>query len=279
MPLWPTLFCVNLWLVALGVPLLLAAAARTPSVFALLAAPLGPLCFAVGLRYRRSRYGQAALLIGVPLLTMLPGADGALADPRLQPRPAVLLQVGMLLGYLASMCRHLAQESDPSDGKSRERGASLAVGGTTISPPEKPANAWQVTPLSQRSDSLRLSRRVLVHRLLLAYTVALPSLFVYAIDLHPANQTALRASFGTLRRVSAMQATLTAGVAVLSSVLFYFCVMAPLGSYLDHHRALRAELQSARRQARRGKPRVALYVFMVLALSSMVLLILWSVRQ
>lgn len=278
MPLWPTLFCVNLWLVALGVPLLLVGATRVPSVFALLAAPLGPLCFAVGLRYQRSRYGQAALLIGVPLLTMLPGADGGLADPRLQPRPAVLLQVAMLLGYLASMCRHLAQGGDPSDGKPRDRGATLPPG---IAPgaTEKPASAWQVTPLSQRSDSLRLSRRVLVHRLLLAYTVALPSLFVYAIDLHPANQAALRASFGTLRRVSAMQATLTAGVAVLSSVLFYFCIMAPLGSYLDHHRALRAELQLARRQARRGKPRAALYIFMVLALSSMVLLILWSVRQ
>ena len=55
--------------------------------------------------------------------------------------------------------------------------------------------------------------------------------------------------------------------------------MAPLGSYLDHHRALRTELHTARRQARRGKPRVALYVFMVLALSSMVLLIVWSLRQ
>jgi hypothetical protein len=255
MPLWPTLFGVNLWLLALGVPLLLAGGARTASLFAYLAAPLGPLCLVVGLRYRQSRFGQVALLIGVPLLTMLPGADGALADPRLQPRPAVLLQVAMLLGYLASVCRQLAH----GDGKAGQ--------------------SWQVTPLGQRSDSVRLSRRVLMHRLLLAYTVALPSLFVYAIDLHPANLTALRASFGTLRRVSAMQATLTAGVAVLSSVLFYFCVMAPLASYLDHHRELRAELQSARRQARRGKPRVALYVFMVLALSSMGLLILWSVRQ
>jgi hypothetical protein len=275
MPLWPALFCVNLWLVALGVPLLLAGATRSPSLFALLAAPLGPLCFVVGLRHRRSRYGQAALLIGVPLLTMLPGADGALADPRLQPRPAVLLQVAMLLGYLASLCRHLAQRGDLGDGKTLER----SVASATAASAEKPSPPWQVTPLSQRSDSLRLSRRVLVHRLLLAYTIALPSLFIYAIDLHPANQAALRASFGTLRRVSAMQSTLTAGVAVLSSVLFYFCIMAPLASYLDHHRALRTELQTARRQARRGKPRVALYVFMVLALSSMVLLIVWSLRQ
>lgn len=270
MPLWPTLFCVNLWLTALGVPLLLAGAARTASTFVFLAAPLAPICYALGLRYRHNRYGQAALLLGVPLLAILPGADGALADPRLQPRPAVLLQVVMLLGYLAAVCQMLATDHARPLVALSEGAAPQAA---------KAPLPWQVTPLPVKNDSQRLGRRVLVHRLLLAYTLILPSLFIYAIDLHPANLRALRAAFGTLRRVSAMQASLTAGVAVLTSVLFYFCIMAPLSSYLDHHRELRGELQSTRRRARRGKPRASLYLYMVLALSSMVLLILWSVRQ
>jgi hypothetical protein len=139
--------------------------------------------------------------------------------------------------------------------------------------------AWQTTALPGKSDSPRLSRRLLAHRLLLLYTVALLALLLYALDLHPAHLRALRASFGTLRRVAAMQATVTAGFLLLYAVLFYFCIMAPLASYLDHHRELRGELDVLRRQGRRGRPRIRLYVYMVAALAGMVLLIFLGMRS
>lgn len=266
MPLWPTLCGVNLWLVALAVPLLLAG--RSPVALPLVWAslPLAPICLLLGLRHRQQRLGQVALLLGVPLLAMLPGADGALADARLQPRPAVLLQVALLLGYIASVCRTLATELPPR------------LAETPPAALREPARSWQLAPLKTPSLSLRLERRIFIQRMLLAYTIALPLLLLYAIDLHPENLRALRTSFGTLKRVAAMEATLTALMTVLCSVVFYFCIMAPLVSYLDHHRQLRGELQSMRRQSRRGRPRANLYIFMLGALLGMILLIIWSLR-
>lgn len=263
MPLWPTLFCVNLWLVALGVPLLLAAAAHTAAPYAWAAAPLGPLCLLFGLRYRKSKHGQAALLLGVPLLVLLPSADGALADPRLQPRSAVLLEVALLIGYLGSVCRAL----------------TITAPATMSKGPQLLLKPWQTTTLSARVDAPRLGRRIATHRLLIAYSVALPALLLYAIDFHPENLRTLRATFGSLRRVAAFQASVTAGLSILCSLAFYFGLMAPMVSYLEHHRELRTDLQALKRQARRGRPRPSLYTFMLLALFGMTLLVLWSFRQ
>lgn len=268
MPLWPTLCGVNLWLVALAVPLFLAGRgpATLPLVWA--AAPLAPLCLFVGLRRRQQALGQVALLLGVPLLAMLPGADGALADARLQPRPAVLLQVALLVAYVASVCRMLATELPPR----------LTDTARPVTKDSAPPRAWQLQPLKAPSLSQRLERRILIQRMLLAYTIVLPALLLYAIDLHPENLRALRAAFGTAKRVGAMEASLTAAITVLCSVVFYFCIMAPLGSYLDHHRQLRGDMQLLRRQARRGRPRANLYIFMLGALLGMILLIIWSLR-
>lgn len=272
MPLWPTLCGANLWLVALAVPLFLAGRGPATLPFVWAAAPLAPLCLLVGLRRRQQALGQVALLLGVPLLAMLPGADGALADARLQPRPAVLLQVALLVAYVASVCRMLATELPPRIAESAK---------PLTKAPEKdsaPPRAWQLQTLKAPSLSQRLERRILIQRMLLAYTIVLPALLLYAIDLHPENLRALRAAFGTAKRVGAMEASLTAAITVLCSVVFYFCIMAPLGSYLDHHRQLRGDLQKLRRQARRGRPRANLYIFMLGALLGMILLIIWSLR-
>lgn len=270
MPLWPTLCCVNLWLVVLFVPICLAdgkQALGTVSPLVLATAALAPLCFFLGVRYKTSRVGQAALLIGVPLLVLLPTLDGPLADPRLHPRSAVILSLLLLLGYLATMCRSLALTPAPPPKAALPAGAEPA-------PP-----AWQVTALAPREEAPRLHRRIALHRLLLAYTVLMPAVLLYAIDFHPAHLGSLRASFGSAQRVAAMQATLTALLVLLYSVVFYFGIMAPLASYLDHHRELRSDLQALRRHARLGRPRLRLYLFMGTALLGMVCLILLHLRQ
>jgi hypothetical protein len=279
MPFWPTLLCVNLWLIALVVPLTLTAG--RPAPFTVVAAVLALPAWALGLRYRRLGIGQFALLLGVPLLLLLPGAGESLSDPRLSPRLAVLLELSLFLGYVTSVCRLLVL-SAPAPSAFLFRQPAPAAGAPSA------RNPWKATPYAPPApadsqsallDASRLRRRIVVHRLLIAYAVTLPALLLYAIDLHPAHVRALRASFGSLRHVAAIQATLTAGMALLYSLVFYFCIRAPLGSYLDHHVKLRGELRRVRRQARRGRPRAYLYLFMVGVLLGMISLIAWSLRR
>lgn len=275
MALWPTLLGVNLWLLALAVPLCLSLRSASPLAF--LAAALSPLCLLFGLRYRRQNLGQLALLVGVPLLCLLPGADGALANPQLQPRAAVVLVLALFMGYLVAVCRFLALHVPTTSAALATTTAEGARTAGTAEPALR--RAWVQTPLPHKTASTRLRQRLLVHRLLIAYTVTPPILFFYALDLHPQNLRALRASFGSLRRVAAMEASLTAGIALLFSIAFYFCIMAPLASYLDHHRALRGEMQSMKRRAKQGRPRVYLYLFMAGALLGMIGLLLLSLRR
>ncbi len=273
MRLWPILCGVNLWLVALGVPLVLAARTASPFLWAM--APLSPLCLAIGMRLQARGFMQGLLLLGVPLLALLPGADGTLADSRLLPRPAVGLSVALCLGYLITLCRFLAQKNPPKSA--------------AHSPPEPPhktvkeqaAQPWHLEPWhpSANSEAPRLFRRVWAQRLLTLYAVAVPLLVLYAVDVAPAHLFALRSYFGPPRRVAAVQATLSSGLLLLCSILFYFCIMSPLASYLDHHRQLRTELHGMRRQARRGRPRRRIYAYMLSALVGMILLIFWSLQR
>jgi hypothetical protein len=274
MALWPTLLGVNLWLVALVVPLCLTARSASPLVF--LAAALSPLCLLFGLRLKKRSFGQLMLLVGVPLLCLLPGADGALANPQLQPRPAVLLVLGLLIGYLVAVCRFLVLFAPTTSDRATTETELLPTGGAADKALRR---SWLQTPLAKKSPSPRLRQRLFTHRLLIAYTVTAPLLLLYAIDLHPQNLRALRASFGPLHRVAAMEASLTAGITLLYSIAFYFCIMAPLASYLDHHRELRGELQAMRRRAKQGRPRVYLYLFMAGALLGMIGLLLLSLRR
>lgn len=275
MPIAPTLCGLNLWLVALVVPLsLLHLQAGGPSApwasWAL--SPLAPLCLLLGLWRRDGRIGQALLLVGVPLLSLGPGVDGAVNNPRLWPRAAVGLELLLLIAYLVSVCRLLAAESSPlSDGVSVPRRAAAGQG-----------QGWQVGPLPASDElpppSTRLQRRLRMHRLLIAYAICVPALFVYALDLHAPHLRALRASFGSPVRIGALQATATAGLTLLCSVLFYFCWAAPLSSHISHHRDLRAELHLLRSRARRGRPGARLWLAMGMAIVGMAGLIYWSVR-
>jgi hypothetical protein len=254
LPLWPTLFGVNLWLVALLVPLLLGRAAA--STFAWAAVPLGLLSLVAGLLFRRHRPAQILLIIGLPLVVLLPTAEGPLASAKLHPPLAVAVQLAVLLAYLSAVCSELSRDPRP------------AAAGWSVTPVEPPAllNVPQ-----------RVRRRILTYRLLFGMCIAVPLLFLYAINWHPENVAALRAALGTPARAAAMQASLTAVFTTVWSVLFHFCCMGPIGAHLDHDRRLRRRLTALREAARRGRPRPHLYAAIVVALLSMGVLLWWSI--
>lgn len=249
---WPTLLGLNLWLVGLVVPLVLGRGVVSASAW-LFAVPT-PLALLAGLLLRRTVLAPGLLLLGVPLLTLLPVAEGALAAPRLHPRPATVLLLGVLAAYLAAASSLLASR----------RGAASE-------PPE-----WQAVAMAPVPTSSRLRRRIATHVLLGLLCAAVPALFFYAITLHPEHVRALRGLVGTPARLGGLQAALLAAVTMVFCVVFRFAVMAPLTAHLAHDRGLRGQLQALRAAGRRGRPRPQLYVAMALALCSMGLLIWWS---
>ena len=277
-PFWPTLLGVNLWLTALLVPLVLGRAAASGVVWA--AAPLAPLALLVGLGLRRHRAAQIVLIVGVPLLVLLPTAEGALAVAKLHPPVAVTMQLLVLLGYLAAVCANLARglqstfsEPQPqAEDPGHESAAALAPGTAA----EPPLAGWHSVARVPAVSSPHVRRRIILYRLLLAMCVAVPALFLYAINWHPDNVRELRAALGSPARAAAMQASITAGATMLWSVLFHFFFMVPMDAHLDHDRGLRSRLATLRAASRRGRPRLNLYLAILVALGSMGLLIWWS---
>lgn len=286
LPLLPTLLGVNLWLIALLVPLILGRANASGLLWGV--APLGLLALLGGLGLRRHRATAAAqmlLIVGVPLLVFLPTAEGALAAAKLHPPAAVMVQLLVLVGYLAAVCAELARGPQPAPtltpaDDSHDTSLNAATGATGTSgpagAPTEPPPGWHSIAAVPAATSGRLRRRIATYRLLLGMCVAVPLLFLYAINWHPEHVRALRAALGSPGRAAAMQASLTAGAAMLWSVLFHFFFMAPMDSHLDHDRGLRSRLAALRVSSRRGRPRVNLYLAILVALLSMGLLIWWS---
>lgn len=274
LPVAPTLCGLNLWLVGLVVPLSLAVSSTVSSgqplaslAVPLSLAPLAPLALGLGLWLRVRRIGQALLLVAVPLFAVSPAGDVALSSPRLWPRPAVLIELGLLVGYMLLSCRLLARERSP-----------LSPSDAALPEPRR----WQHEAVSQVEQlpppSPRLRRRLWMGWLLCVYAVLVPALLVYALDFHPPHLRALQKSFPNPLRQSAIQATGTALFALLTCVTFYFCIAAPQRSQLTHHRELRDELRSIRSRARRARPSLRLWMAMGLAIAGMGALLWWALR-
>lgn len=286
LPLLPTLLGVNLWLIALLVPLLLGRATASGLLWAV--APLAPLALLTSLGLRRYRFTPAAqmvLIVGVPLLTFLPTAEGTLASAKLHSPAAVVVQLAVLVAYLAAVCAELARgpqraltaAPDPDFESAAPAGILSGPGpGPGPGPSAEPPAGWHSIAAVPTVSSGRLRRRIGVYRLLFGMSVVVPLLFLYAINWHPENVRALHAGLGSPGRAAAMQASLTAGATMSWSVMFHFFFMAPMDAHLDHDRGLRSRLLALRATARRGRPRVNLYLAIVLALLSMGLLIWWS---
>ena len=244
----PLALGVNLWVVAVALPMLLAAHARAlggVSTLALLAASLLPLgALGVGAWLDRVEAQAWALLVAFPVLVVAPQALAA-ADvtARVVPGAATVLAAASLVAYLVSVVRAQAQA---------ERAA------------EVPAAARR---LHQDPVPSRWRRRLRVYRGLTVVAVVFPLVLVGAVGLSPSFGAALDAGFGA--QAPRAQAFAVVGVGLAWVFLLRSYVLAPLHGHLQHDRDLLRAMELDRRHARRGRPRATFYVAVAVALVGM----------
>lgn len=245
----PVALGFNLWIVAVALPLGLAAHARAlggaGAVVALLAlAPLGAL--AAGARLRGA-FGQAlALLVLFPLLVALPQALATTElSARVLPAAASLLAAASLVAYLVAVAQAQAR------AERRAEGVSVSL-----------------RPLHQDPVPSRWRRRIRVYRGLLATALLFPAVLLGVVDLSPSFRAAIEASFG--EQAARAQALATVAVGLLWIILLRAYVLQPLHGHLQHDRDLLGALEADRRHARRGRPRAGFYVAVGVALAAMI---------
>lgn len=239
---------LNLWVVAVALPLALALHARAVAhgAAALVLVSLAPLgALALGLKQRPGAGQAATLLVAVPALMALPEAL-APADvaAHVLPAAAFVLAALSLVAYLGAVAA----------GQARA---------------ERQAEATPSTARRLVQDPIpsRWRRRIRVYRGLTAASVAIPVVLLVSIDLSSGFAATLEASFGA--QAARAQALFTVGVALLWVVILRAYVLAPLHGHLQHDRDLLGAMEADRRHARRGRPRAAFYVAVVVALAAM----------
>jgi hypothetical protein len=249
----------NLLVLAVAVPLLLArgwAEASPPGgawgAAAIVA--LGPALLAAGV-WRRS---TGALLLAFPVAAMLPQAIYGMPDVEIAPPAPFPLLALSLLAFLVAASRWLAAES------SRAEAEELA-GAIDLSPVQTRSLAGAPIPARWR-------RRLRIYRLLAACALVLPAALLGYAHYSPTVRADLRASFAG--RAEAAATFVTVGIGLLAAILFRGYLLAPLRAHLAHDRDLGAFMATARKQARRGRPRIAFY-FAVAAALGFMLLLMW----
>ncbi|HEX4458023.1 MAG TPA: hypothetical protein VIA18_08635 [Polyangia bacterium] len=240
---------VNLWVVAVALPLGLALAGEGITGVSPLAAVLGaPLPLALlwlGVRRRST----TALLIAFPVLVALPEAlASAELSARVLPAAAMFLTALSLVGYLVAVAQGLDR------------------GERTDEPAPTTANAT-TRRLSQDPTPSRWRRRLRVYRGFVAVSIILPTALLAMVDLWPDFTSSLTASFGS--HAARAQALCTVAVGLLWIGLLRAYVLGPLQLHLQHDRDLLATVEADRRHARRGRPRAGFYFSVALALAAM----------
>jgi hypothetical protein len=242
---------VNLWVVAVALPLGLGVAAAESgrlgglSPLAVVLAALAPLgVLGAGVRLRST----SALLIGFPLLAVLPEAlASAELSARVLPASATVLAALSLVGYLVAVAHGLARN---------ERADATAAPTTATT-----------RRLSQDPTPSRWRRRLRVYRGLVALSVVMPAALLAMVDLWPDFTSSLAASFGA--HAARAQALCTVAVGLLSIGLLRAYLLGPLQLHLQHDRDLLATIESDRRHARKGRPRASFYFSVAVALAAM----------
>ena len=236
---------VNLWIVADALPLAFAMRGDGnggPGLLLLSTTALVALGIGVW------QQATLALLVAVPLLVALPLClTGAEASARVLPSLAFVPQALSVVAYLVAVAHALARLDRAREGDSPS-----------------------ATSRSLRQDLLpaRWRRRLRVYRGFVAVAIIFPSLLLVVVDLAPAFARDLGASFGT--RAPRMQALVTVAAGLLWIGLLRAYLLAPLHAHLQHDRDLLGAVEADRRHARRGRPRPAFYVAVVVALAAMV---------
>lgn len=248
----PLALGVNLWVVAVALPLALAAHARAladvPTSAMVLATllPLGALT--AGLVQRRATAQAWLLLVVFPVAVVTPGAlASAELVGRVLPPAASILAAASLVAFLVAVVRAQARAERGSDGS----GAAHAI----------------ARRLHQDPVPSRWRRRIRVYRGFTGVAVLFPLVLLGAVDLSPSFSASLAASFGG--HAAHAQALATVGVGLLWIVLLRAYVLAPLHGHLQHDRDLLATMESDRRHARRGRPRAGFYFAVAVALVAM----------
>ncbi len=248
----PAAVGANLWLVAVLLPLILERSwVMMPGrgLVALLLMALLPLgALSVGLRQRSLVALFIAFPFGCALPELLLGARGDQAG-LVGPAPLPLV-AAVLVGYLLAASRALGRRDAADD-------------------PAPQANQ----PLPSAATPTRWKRRMRVYRGMVVVAALFPTaLLGWALG-WPANRDAFEASFGA--HTDEALAAATAGVGLLWMALYRVYFLGPLDGHLHHDRELRIQLEMARRQARRGRPRPTFYVAVVCALGAMAA-VLWQ---
>ena len=244
----PLLLGANLWVVAVALPMLLAAHARAlggVSTPGLVAASLLPLvALGVGAWLERVETQAWALLVAFPVLVVAPQALAA-ADvtARVVPAAATVLAAASLVAYLGSVVRAQARAERVVEGAAATR------------------------RLHQDPVPSRWRRRLRVYRGFAVVALVFPLVLLGVVCLSPSFTASLEPAFGA--QAPRAQAFAAVGVGLLWIVLLRAYVLAPLHGHLQHDRDLLRAMELDRRHARRGRPRPGFYFAVVVALAAM----------
>jgi hypothetical protein len=200
---------LNFWLTALVVPAIGLRAAD----LAALSLP-APLLLAFGVLTRNA----AALLVGMPLATLLPLGLSDLAAARQAGGPFLMVALALVL-YLFATLRILVDVPACDTLVTRR-----------ILPPDAPSPYWQ--------------QHRWLHRAMMAGAVLVPAFFLYFIDLDPGMRRAV--ALHEAHPESAL-ALWTAGGALASVVFISHGLLRPLAGHLEQDRAVWREVAAARR--------------------------------
>ena len=243
----------NLWIVAVLVPLAIDPAWTSMMplrgvLSVLLLAFSAPALLAWGI----NRRSDGILLVAFPSVALLPQAllsTGEIGS-RLMPAPPIILSAVSLVAYLVAVAHRLR---------------TVEVAGEPLPVTER--------SLQREKTPSRWLRRGRVYRGLAIVAAVHPLALVAFVNLRPSTVAQLQTSFGA--RAESAQALLTVGVGLLWMVLFRGYLLAPLHGHLQQDAEIRAFAQAARKQARRGRPRAAFYLAVVVALGAM-MAVIWQ---
>jgi len=247
----PLALGINLWIVAVALPLGLAAHARAlggvhpVSVVVVSLLPL--VALAAGAWLARGASQAWALLVAFPVLVAVPQALAAAeVTAHVVPGVAWLLAAVSLLAFLGSVVRAQARAEHDGDR----------------------APATTTRRLHQDPVPSRWRRRLRVYRGLAILAFVFPVVLVGGVGLSPSFAASLEASFGA--NAARAQSLGVVGVGLLWIVLLRAYFLAPLHGHLQHDRDLLRAMERDRRHARRGRPRPAFYFAVAVALVTMI---------
>jgi hypothetical protein len=248
----PAAVGANLWLVSVLLPLFpqrarLAVVGSPGFVGWLFLALAGPAALFFGGR-RRS---LLLLFVAFPFLCLLP--ELMLSRWPEIGAPPLPLSATLLVAYLFASAHALAR-------------GELALD------PQPLGNQ----PLPSGPTPPRWLRRMRLYRSMVAVAAIFPAALLFWALGWPATRDAFESSFGA--HTDDALAAVAAGVGLLWIGLYRAYFLGPLDGHLHHDREVRLSLESARRQARRGRPRPAFYIAVVCALAAMAA-VLWQRAQ